>query len=104
MPRYRIRLEDPDSDEFRITFVNAKSPEAAQEWAEQREREFCAHELSDEPEGEEDSPLARAKADAEDRGRPGMSLVIHEQKKPYKVVDVTLRDKRTSQTKKDRRP
>jgi hypothetical protein len=79
MPRYRVRTEDPDSDEFRVTVLSAKDRNEAQQLVAEREERFVATSYSDDELKE-----------ADESGNK-MARVIHEQKKPYKVVAVAKR-------------
>lgn len=90
MPRYKVRLDDPDSDEFRVTVLSAKDRNEARALAERRERRFVDYTLTDEQ-------LAAAELspeEAEEQGvvRPGKAaLLLHAQAKPYEVVAVAKR-------------
>jgi hypothetical protein len=79
MPRYRVRLEDPNSDEFRVTVLSAKDRNEAQRIAEAREAQFVAKQYTDEE--------LKIADDAGNRG----ARVIHDQTEPYKVVAVAKR-------------
>jgi hypothetical protein len=81
MPTFKIRLEDPNSDEFRLYAIAAESEEAAVAELKRRERKRADYRLTtDEMEAIEagDVPAAQAKA----------MLLTHEQADPYEVVSV----------------
>lgn len=73
MPRFLVRLEDPDSSHFRETTINgsAVTKEGAREFCEERERRIVAYQF----------PGNLKDADKAQR-------LMHEQAKPYKVVSV----------------
>lgn len=83
MPRYRIRLDDPDSDEFRVTYVSADSPEDAKAWAERREQTFCEYRLT--------------KDELKEAGKA--NKILHEQTTPYEVTEVEKRGDQKSEKK-----
>jgi hypothetical protein len=83
MPRFTIRLEDPDSDEFRETSGVFDDKDAAQAWCEDRERKLVAFTI-------DAKRLAKLEAKADElRGTDKAHLVIHNQTVPYEVVSVT---------------
>lgn len=79
MPRYRVRLEDPDSDEFRVTVLTAKDKKEARTLCERREQRLVETTYSE-----------QELNDADERGNRGPRR-IHEQAKPYKVVAIAKR-------------
>lgn len=96
MPRYEVRLEDPNSEEFRSTSLVADDEAAARAWCEERERRMVAFQVSDEELAElhklrdADATVAEESPDAEPklRGSPKARLLTHEQAEPYEVVSV----------------
>lgn len=94
MPRYVVRLEDPDSDEFRETTLVRDSEADAVEWCEERERRSVAFQVG--PDELKDLKARRKadKASADDApvllaGRDKARLLTHEQAKPYVVKSIT---------------
>lgn len=85
--RFIVRLEDPDSDEYRVTSLLAPDAEAAQEACERSERRLVEFHLPE-------KRLKDEEAASKERGRPTGSLVAHQQTKPYEVVSVTEATKR----------
>jgi hypothetical protein len=93
MPRFRVRLEDPNSDEFRVIVIHSDDEAAARVAIERRERKFAEFELD--PDG-----LADAKRLVKNGGvvdgkhdRRGLAdakahLGIHGQAEPYKIVSL----------------
>lgn len=75
MPRFEVRLEDPDSQHFRLVTLNGRdlTKEAARAYCEEREERYVEASL-----GTDDLKAAKAR---NDRG----ALAIHAQSKPYRV-------------------
>lgn len=73
MPRFEVRLEDPDSGHFRLTTINGPdlTKADAQAFCERREYAIAAYQY---PGNLKEAPKAERLA--------------HEQSKPYKVVSV----------------
>jgi hypothetical protein len=88
--RYTVRLEDPNSEEFRIVNLDASSPEQAKALCEDKERQLVAVTLSEED-------LASEHERSEQRGRRTGRLVAHEQQVSYAVVSVNPRGERPEQ-------
>jgi hypothetical protein len=93
MPRFVVRLEDPDSEEFRETSLLADDKAAAKAWCETREHRSVAFQVPDDELAElEKLRAADAKRKPDEppqlRGREKARLHTHEQRKPYKVVSV----------------
>lgn len=82
MPRFKVRLEDPNSDEFRVTVVSAEDADEAKAICEARERRFVEAKYTDEE-----------LAAADEAGNRGVRH-IHEQSEPYAVVAVVGRDEK----------
>jgi hypothetical protein len=86
MPLFTVRLEDPDSEHFRVSTLEAKDADAAKAWAEEHERKLVAYELSDD---DLDAIEKRRKRNAgELRGADKGRKFAHEQSKPYVVKSV----------------
>lgn len=102
MPRFRVRLDDPNSDEFRVVFVTADSKPAARARCEQLEQGYVAFAIPDEDLLAE---LERKEADGEltHPGREFGLLHQHRQTEPYEVTSVELRGERKSKTKAQRK-
>jgi hypothetical protein len=73
MGLFEVRLEDPGSDEFRLTRIQAPDADTAREWCEAKEDKIVAFRIED------DEELATA-----DKG----TVFAHEQTEPYEVVSV----------------
>jgi hypothetical protein len=82
--RYEVRLEDPDSDEFRVTTLEAEDSAAARERCQEMERRAVAYRLSD----DEVKEAEAAERDGTLAGTQKGRLFVHRQEKPYKVVSV----------------
>lgn len=82
--RYKVRLEDPNSDEFRIVYLSAASEDEARALCEEKERQITAFSLAKDE-------LTAEKAASKERGRPTGPLVCHEQAEDYAVVSVEAR-------------
>jgi hypothetical protein len=93
MPRFNVRLEDPDSEEFRETTLVADDADAARAWCERREHRSVAFQVS-EPElkalKKKRAEDAKRKPDEPRKlnGQERARLHTHEQAKPYEVVSV----------------
>lgn len=79
MPRYRVRLNDPNSDNFRVTNISAVSPEAAVEKVQEIDRGIVEFRLSDERLNDPDNPPS------------GAQLAAHAQREPYELAYVVER-------------
>lgn len=97
MPRFRVRLEAQDSDEFRETDLVADDKDAAKAWCEERERRSVAFRIGD----DEAAELAKQRQADTHRpadeapallGRDKARLLTHEQTEPYKVASVKALD------------
>lgn len=86
MARFRIRLEDPHSSEFRVVVTHADTEEEAVAVALRLEDKYVAFRMDDDELAEiqerAESPLRGARAAA---GR----LHMHNQAAPYEVVSVS---------------
>ena len=108
MPRFRVRLNQPGTDEFRISYVSFETADQARAWAEKREREFVAFkitepnpdftgDLSDDGPPPEipisDKALARrAKLPKDDPEHlPKNQVLLHQLSEPYEVAYVEER-------------
>jgi hypothetical protein len=85
MAIYRVRLEDPDSDEFRLVAVAADSKAEARAICEAQEQRHVDVTYSEADE------LEKKEAKGELRGRDKARLYSHRQRKPYKIVKVEVR-------------
>lgn len=81
MPTFKVRLNDPDSDEFRIVVIPADSEEAAVSELLRRERKKVDYRLTTDE-------MAEAKSGKPNPATAKARLVTHEQSKPYEVVSV----------------
>jgi len=93
MPRFVVRLEDPDSEEFRETTLVAKDADEAKAWCERREHRAVAFQVAEaelKDLKEKRSKDAKRKADEPRKlnGQGRARLHTHEQAKPYEVVSV----------------
>jgi hypothetical protein len=86
MPRYEVRLEDPNSKEYRITRLDVDDEEAAERYCKRKEFEMCAWELTP----EELERIEEIEADPEQTlsGQDKGQLYTHRQETPYEVVSV----------------
>ena len=99
MKRFKVRLEDPDSGEFRITNLNAESGEEARALCESREEELVRYQLDPaELNAEIRKSVQRVgdvvittDANGPIYGTPTGRLVAHMQSKPYEVISVIER-------------
>lgn len=83
MPRFRIRLEDPASDEFRVVVTHADTKEEAIAAALRLEDKFVAFSM-------DDAELAEiTKKAADGPGHAAGRLHMHNQTEPYEVVSVS---------------
>lgn len=83
MARFRIRLEDPNSDEFRIVVTHAETEEEAVAAALRLEEKYVAFTM-------DDDELAKVTKKAESgRGPAAGRLHMHHQSEPYSVVSVS---------------
>lgn len=79
MPRYRVRLEDPNSEHFRITYINADSPEEAAAKVQAVDADLVAFRLTDEQLNDQDNPPSKGQ------------IAVHEQTEPYVLAYVVER-------------
>lgn len=79
MPRYKVRTEDPKSDNFRVTYLTARDKAEAKALQEAREERFANVTFTD-------AELEQA------RGR-GMKA-LNDQTEPWKVTAVAKRDQK----------
>jgi hypothetical protein len=93
MPTFEVRLEDPDSDEFRITTLTVADEAAARAFCEDSERSMVAFRVDP---AEEKQLRAMAERDAKRAadepailtGRDKARLHTHRQAKPYAIKSV----------------
>lgn len=78
MPRFRVRLNDPNSEHFRVTYVTADDADAAVEKAKTLDQKIVAFQLTDE-ELEQLDGLTRGQ------------LAAHNQTVPYELSYVVER-------------
>ena len=83
MPRYRIRLEDPNSEHFRLVTTHADSEAAALANALRNEQKAVGYTLPP-----ADLEAIEAKDPAKRVGRERGNLFMHKQAEPFKVVSV----------------
>ena len=89
MPKYRVRLEDPDSDHYRITSLIAASEEEARAIVERRERRNVEFRLSDEELAEMEDQEAAAERWEDLPGRVRAHLHTHRQSEPYRITMIS---------------
>jgi hypothetical protein len=82
MPLFVVRLEDPDSEHFRETTLEAKDEKAARWYCEGRERRIVDFSLP----ADEHKDLVKRRDSL--GGREKARLLTHEQTAPYEVVSV----------------
>jgi len=82
MPRFRFRLEDPNSNEFRIVVTHAASEEEARATVERMEAKYVAFRMDADELAE-----TRSRAEAGSRAAAGR-LHMHNQASPYRVASV----------------
>lgn len=86
---FRVRLEDPEGSEFRVTTLAAADETDAQKMCERKELRIAAHEypaaaLAELERIEKDAVASDSRVPAQTR----MMLATHRQQEPYKVVSV----------------
>ena len=97
MPRYRIRLEDPNSEHFRLVTTHADSEAAALANALRNEQKAVGYSL---PSG--DLEAIEAKDPADRKGSERGNLFMHKQTEAFKIVSVQEGTGKPQSVTKDR--